>query len=221
MKPTRLCIATAVALLVCVPAAGAARGTVRVMTAEHDLIGPAPQLSGAVRAYLDDTDTAVTLPPGTVMGQLFAAAAVHDLAVSVHVSAFGGFVTAIGGVAPDPNAGFWELFVNDQPASVGADQTTLHTGDEVVWVLDPDFTTPGPSFLDLDMVRRRPGRAVLHVTRVDETGAAAAAGARVRVRGHWYTAGAGGDVTVRVRGAWSARARLSGSISSPVLSART
>ncbi len=214
MKPIRLCSTVLAALLIAVPAASAARATVRVMTATADLIGPVPELSGAARSYVDDTGTVQVLPADTVMGQLVAVAAVHDLAVGVHVSSFGGYVTGIGGVTPDPTAGFWELFVNDAAATAGADQTTIHRGDEVVWVLDPDFTRPGPSFLDLNLVTRRRRRAVLHVTRVDETGAVPGAGAHLRVAGRRYVADARGNIVIRVAGRFRTRAWLAGSISS-------
>jgi hypothetical protein len=220
MKPTRLCIAALAALLAGAPAAQAARATVRVMTAQREIIGPAPELSGAATAYVDDTGTAQKLPPDTVMGQLFAVAAVHDLAVSVHVGSQGGYVNSIGGVVPGMN-GFWELFVNDVSSATGADATTIHNGDSVVWVLDPDYTQPGPAFLDLKLVSRRHGRARLHVIRADEKGQAAAVGASVHVRGKWYPVDAGGNVTIKAHGSWNARARLAGAISSERLTVRT
>jgi hypothetical protein len=220
MGPKRLFAATAVALLVAVPAANATRATLRVTTGDRELVGPAPEKSGSVLAYVDDTGTAHKLPANTVLGQLLAVSAVHDMAVGIHVSGFGAFVTGIGGVAPDPNKGFWELFVNDAPSPVGADQAIIHRGDRVVWLLDPDFTTPGPAFLDLTVARRFRNHVRLHVARVDEKGSTAGAGARVTAAGRTLTANAAGNVSVRAKGRFTARATLTGVVASQLLAVR-
>jgi hypothetical protein len=220
MGPKRLFVAAAAALLVAAPAAHATRATLRVTTGDRELVGPAPVKSGSALAYTDDTGTPHKLPANTVLGQLIAVAAVRGLPVGVHVSSFGGFVTAIGGVAPDPNKGFWELFVNDAPSQVGADQALIHHGDRIVWLLDPDFTTPGPAFLDLTLARRYRTHVRLHVVRVDEKGGTTAAGAKVRAAGRTLTANAAGNVTVRTRGRFTARATLEGAIASQVLTIR-
>jgi hypothetical protein len=220
MGPKRLFVAAAAALLVAAPAAHATRATLRVTTGDRELVGPAPVKSGSALAYTDDTGTPHKLPANTVLGQLLAVAAVRDLAVGIHVSSFGAFVTGIGGVAPDPNKGFWELFVNDAPSQVGADTATIHRGDRVVWLLDPDFTAPGPAFLDLTVARRFRTHIRLHVTRVDEKGGTAAAGARVVVAGRALTANASGNVTVRTKGKFNARATLAGAFASQLLTVR-
>jgi hypothetical protein len=220
VRASRLFVAALAALSVAVPAADAARATLRVTTGDRELVGPAPVKSGSALAYVDDTGTLHKLPPNTVLGQLIAVAAVRDFAVGVHVGTYGAFVTGIDGVVPDPNKGFWELFVNDAPSQVGADQAIIHHGDRVVWLLDPDFTTPGPAFLDLTVARRFSNHVRLHVARVDEKGSTVAAGARVVAAGRALVANAAGNVTVRTKGKFTARATLAGAFASELLAVR-
>ncbi|OLT51341.1 hypothetical protein BJF88_15105 [Cellulosimicrobium sp. CUA-896] len=46
------------------------------------------------------------------------------------------FVTAIDGVAADPDGEFWALYVNGEMASVGAGSLETEDGDEVTWKLE-------------------------------------------------------------------------------------
>lgn len=56
--------------------------------------------------------------------------------VGVNSSSMGAFVTSINDVGDDPNA-WWLWWYNDAgwaQGPVGADQWTLHDGDELAWV---------------------------------------------------------------------------------------
>ncbi|MGO3814627.1 MAG: DUF4430 domain-containing protein [Cellulosimicrobium funkei] len=46
------------------------------------------------------------------------------------------FVTAIDGVAADPDSEFWALYVNDEMATVGAGSLETKDGDEITWKLE-------------------------------------------------------------------------------------
>ncbi|MFC8921620.1 DUF4430 domain-containing protein [Cellulosimicrobium sp. NPDC057127] len=46
------------------------------------------------------------------------------------------FVTAIDGVAADPDGEFWALYVNGEMASVGAGSLETEDGDEITWKLE-------------------------------------------------------------------------------------
>lgn len=46
------------------------------------------------------------------------------------------FVTAIDGVAADPDSEFWALYVGDEMASVGAGSLETKDGDEITWKLE-------------------------------------------------------------------------------------
>jgi len=46
------------------------------------------------------------------------------------------FVTAIDGVAADPDSEFWAMYVNDEMATVGAGSLETKDGDEITWKLE-------------------------------------------------------------------------------------
>ncbi|KLN34467.1 hypothetical protein M768_15140 [Cellulosimicrobium cellulans F16] len=46
------------------------------------------------------------------------------------------FVTAIDGVAADPDSEFWALYVNGEMATVGAGSLETEDGDEITWKLE-------------------------------------------------------------------------------------
>ncbi|MBN0039584.1 DUF4430 domain-containing protein [Cellulosimicrobium cellulans] len=46
------------------------------------------------------------------------------------------FVTAIDGVAADPDSEFWALYVNGEMATVGAGSLETKDGDEITWKLE-------------------------------------------------------------------------------------
>ncbi|MCO7272136.1 DUF4430 domain-containing protein [Cellulosimicrobium cellulans] len=57
---------------------------------------------------------------------------------SAQVTGEGGnaFVTAIDGVAADPDSEFWALYVNGEMATVGAGSLETEDGDEITWKLE-------------------------------------------------------------------------------------
>jgi hypothetical protein len=172
----------------------------------------------STRAYLDDTGTARTLVPKTALGQLVAGAGSLGYGLGISFDAqFGGFVSSIGGVAPGPN-GFWELIVDNKSSQTGASTTILGPRQEVVWLLDPNFNTPGPFLLDMDVVRASGGVLAVKVVRSDGTKVSPARGARVHVNGDTVIANASGRARVRLkRGTeFTAVATLAGSVRSQV-----
>jgi hypothetical protein len=46
------------------------------------------------------------------------------------------FVTAVDGVAADPDSEFWALYVNGEMATVGAGSLETEDGDEITWKLE-------------------------------------------------------------------------------------
>ena len=183
---------------------------------------PGDHAVGSTRSYLDGDGVAHALAPNTVLGQLVAGAALEGAELGIGFNAqFGGFVDSIGGLRAAN--GFWALYVDNATSPLGAESATIKDGQEVVWILDPDFNTPGPTFLDLDPVKASgvPGVSfyTFGVTKAGGDGPVAAKGATVIVNGKRYTANARGRVTVELRSgtAWTARATLKGSIRSDVL----
>jgi hypothetical protein len=221
MRPfTRLAAAAAALALLALPSTAAAAdcATLRVETTERTVLGSRAPAVCSARSYLDSAGAAHALAAATAMGQLVSATGWLGLALEVTFDdQLGGFVSAIGGVSGG-TTGFWALYVDNQSSQVGAETATVSAGDEVVWVLDPDFNQPGPQFLDLDVVRARGGVVVALVTRVGEQGAEPARGATLRVN----TVGESGRVTVRLRrgSPFTAQATQAGVIRSEVVSGR-
>jgi len=213
MGLNRAVLAIAAVGIVITPAAQAARSAVRVTALAGDLV---PQtVSGAARSYVDATGTPHALAANTALGQLAAVTATADVPLTVGYSSFGAYVSGIGELAYG-NA-YWELFVDNRPSDAGAETTIVDPAKEIVWLLNPDYTKPDPTFLDLDRRRSSGGRVTLAVTR-SGTVPKPAAGARVRVNGRTYTADRAGIVRARVRGAWTARATAKGAAASERLS---
>jgi hypothetical protein len=174
----------------------------------------------STRAYLDTTGTARALPAKTALGQLVAGAGSLGYPLGVTFDAqFGGFVSSIGALAPGPK-GFWQLIVNNRSSQTGASTTILKPSQEVVWLLDPNFNTPGPFVLDMDLVRATGGVLAVKIVRTDGTKITPAKGARVHVNNRTIIANADGRARVKLkRGAsFSAVATLPGSVQSQVLS---
>lgn len=170
------------------------------------------------RAYLDDTGTARALVPKTALGQLVAGTSSLGYPLGITFNAqFGGFVSSIGGVAPGPT-GSWSLIVNNKLSQTGASTTILKPSQEVVWLLDPNFNTPGPFVLDMDVVRASGGVLAVKVVRTDGTTITPARGARVHVDGDTLIANANGRAKARLkRGTkFTAVATLAGSVRSQV-----
>lgn len=215
--------AAAVALLVTPSAvAGGGCATLRVETIERTVLGSRAPAVCSARSYLDSAGTAHALAASTAMGQLVSATGWLGLALEVTFSdQLGGFVSAIGG-ASGGSTGFWSLYVDNRFSQEGAETATVSRGDEIVWVLDPDFNQAGPEFLDLDIVRARGGVVVAAVTRVGEQGTEPARGATLRVNGRRVTVGASGRATVRLRSGsrFTAQATQAGVIRSEVVSGR-
>jgi hypothetical protein len=217
--------AVAALALACAPVAASAatRATLRIVTPSRTVLGAHAPLVGATRSYLDDAGTPHALKPNTVMGQLVAGTAFFGLPLDVAFNAQlgGGFVSSIDGIAGG-SKGFWELFVNDRAATVGAEAATFKAGDEVVWLLDPDFAAPGPFYLDLNVVRRRRGRVTFAVVKAGGTQPVAAVGATIRVNGRILRTAANGRVSVQLRRGrpFQARATMHGAVRSQVVGGR-
>ena len=177
---------------------------------------------GAARSWRDVNGLTYALPKDRALGQLVTGTALFGTHLGVASTELGPFVQDIAGVAARDKA-FWALFVDNRFATVGARDYELQRGDEVVWLLDPDFSKPGPNYLDLDLVARRRGTATFRVTRVAASGdgyaARPARGGAVTVGGHGHRADRRGLVRVPVRRGlpFAARATERGTVASELV----
>ena len=91
-------------------------------------------------ASADESDDAEDAPEFSYEGR--AGATALDLLLEADPSAQvtgegeNAFVTAIDGVAADPDSEFWALYVNDEMATVGAGSLETKDGDEITWKLE-------------------------------------------------------------------------------------
>ncbi len=221
MTRTRVLVAAAVALFAIPTAAQAAnvRAGLRVVTEKQTLVGDDGARVGATRSYLDSAGTPRALAENTGLGQLVAGTAAAGLSVGIDYNEqfAQGFLSRIGGQpAPGGNA-FWGFYVDNVLAQVGAEQHILKKGQEIVWVLDPDFNTKGPYFLDLDAIPSGRGRITFRVTRAGGDRPVPAKGATLIINGERFPVPASGRLAVDAEGDWTARATLKGTIRSEQL----
>jgi hypothetical protein len=220
IRLTALAVSAAVTSFAPATAQADARAGLRVTTVSRQLLQV--DAIGASRSWRDTNGLTYALPKDRALGQLVTGTALFGRHLGVASTPLGPFVQNIAGVAA-PEKGFWALFVNNTFATVGARDIELNRGDEVVWLLDPDYTRPGPNFLDLDLVSRRGGTATFRVTRVAATGdgyaARPARGAAVTVGGHDHSVGRTGLVRVPVRRGlpFAARATERGTVPSELV----
>jgi Domain of unknown function (DUF4430) len=148
-------VAAALVVLLVVPAALAARVTVRVEGRSQTIFAPAPRLVDAQNALQ-------ALELASLAGEFY-----------YHVSptSFGPYVDQIGRF-PAAGAAGWVFKINGSSPPVGADKVELRDGDVVLWHwadFDP-VTFAGPLTLDL----RREG-ACYRVWKLDDQGRRTAA----------------------------------------------
>ncbi|MFB8229737.1 DUF4430 domain-containing protein [Cellulosimicrobium sp. NPDC055967] len=118
------------------PAADAASPS--TSTASEESSAPADDATD--EASDDESDDAEDAPEFSYEGR--AGATALDLLLEADPSAQvtgegeNAFVTAIDGVAADPDSEFWALYVNDEMATVGAGSLETKDGDEITWKLE-------------------------------------------------------------------------------------
>jgi hypothetical protein len=164
--------AAALAMLLLVPAALAARVTVRVEGRTQTIFAPAPRLVDAQNALH-------ALELASVAGEFY---------YHVGSTSFGPYVDQIGRFPAAGGAG-WVFKVNGASPPVGADKVELKDGDAVLWYwaeFDP-VTFAGPMTLEL----RREGRCYRIWKQDDQGRRTAAAGATLHYDGRSLAARSG------------------------------
>jgi hypothetical protein len=224
LRPARLIVACAAAIVLTLPTAAAARTTgahLRVVGPSGQTLAQLDQYTRTVKIKTDpqaqcfgpDTGgsgSKVKLPGPTGLGIVKdALATVRDLRPLSVTDAFdfGLGVCGIGGFQAQ-GAASWYLKHNHAGAQVGGDQLLLGKGDEVLWYLAPSF--PYPPELSLEgPVRADPGsQLTVQVFEHAEDGTRTpAAGATVNGGDAPATADAQGRASVSVGGAGTATLR--------------
>jgi hypothetical protein len=190
-----LLAAVAVALLL-VPAALAARVSVRVE-------GKTQSLFGALETRFE--------AGGSALAALDAASLRGEFYYHVTQSSFGPYVDQVGRYGAGGSNG-WVFKVNGASPPVGADKVALKDGDRVLWYWATFGPTSGPPTLLLT----RTGRNCYRVVAENDAGAdRAAAGAVLNLDGRRVRTRAGRACVGRHRG--SVRATLAGAVRSNAL----
>lgn len=116
----------------------------------------------------------VAIPGFTALSQLADAGAadrsVRPLSISDHFD-FGIALCGIGR-AVSPQTGFWYLKRDHAGSQVGGDQTPVKPGDEILWYLVEDFSTPTPDELVLSApdAAKAGGELTVKVVSYDDAG---------------------------------------------------
>jgi hypothetical protein len=138
-------------------------GDIRVVDAEGRTLAQQTQFTGSGLKVKSDkgadcfgdgtggTGKRVEIPGFTALSQLADAGSsdrsVKPLSITDHFD-FGLGLCGVGR-AKSPQTGFWYLKVNHESSQVGGDQTPVKSGDDVLWYLIDDFTSPTPDELAL------------------------------------------------------------------------
>jgi hypothetical protein len=189
-------LAAVAAALLLVPAALAARVSVRVE-------GKTQSLFGALETRFE--------AGGNVLAALDAASLRGEFYYHVTQSSFGPYVDQVGRYGAGGSNG-WVFKVNGASPPVGADKVELKDGDRVLWYWATFGPTGGPPTLLLT----RTGRNCYRVVAENDAGAdRAAAGAVLNLDGRRVRTRAGRACVGRHRG--SVRATLAGAVRSNAL----
>lgn len=88
-------------------------------------------VSDSVNLYIDSDQYGYDFTEGlTALSVLEEVAAENDITVEIETSDFGSYVQGIGEKTGE-DGGYWIYYVNDQAASVGADQYEVKAGDKI------------------------------------------------------------------------------------------
>jgi hypothetical protein len=146
----KLLVLTALAALVVVPTAAAAKVKIRVE-------GRTTTIYGAAQP---------SVVAGNALQALDAASTAGEFHYALTSASFGQYVSQIGKYAAGGSSG-WVFKVNGASPPVGADQVVLKDGDVVLWYWATFGAAGGPATLEL---QRLPGNCYV-VQQVDDKGA--------------------------------------------------
>jgi len=151
------------------------------------------------------------LKAGSAMGQVVATGLPYTAVYDASYNA--AYLTRIVGTKA-PATGYWAFFINGVLSMTGATDATLKASDEVVWILDSDFSTKnGPFSYDLDAKNNGNGTVTFSATRMGGAKAIVAGGAPLEVNGVKVgNLNANGTLTITPVGAWTAQIPAKGRI---------
>ncbi len=210
MRTRHLLVAAALGAAALIPTTANA-ATLRVVSDGQNVFGATATEVASATSYTDSAGKKHTLKAGTAMGQIvetgLAYTAVYDASYNA------AYLTRIVGVKA-AKTGYWAFFVNGALSMTGATDAKLKASDEVVWLVDSDYSTKnGPFTYDLDAKTNANGTVTFSATRIGGPKAIVAGGAPLHINGAKVgNLAADGTLTITPTGAWTAQIPAKGRI---------
>ena len=210
MRTRNILAAAAFAVAIIVPTTASA-ATLRVVSGGQNVFGATATDVTSARAYVDSKGKRHVLKANSAMGQVVATGLPYTAVYDATYNA--AYLTRIAGTKA-PATGYWALFVNGTMSMTGATDATLKASDEVVWILDNDYSSKnGPYAYDLNAKNNGNGTITFSATRMGGTKAIVAGGAPLHINGAKIgNLAADGTLTITPVGAWTAQIPAKGRI---------
>ena len=185
--------------------------TLRVVSDGQNVFGAKATDVTSARSYTDSKGKRHALKANTAMGQIVATGLPYTAVFDASYNA--AYLTRLVGVKA-ATTGYWAFFVNGTLSMTGATDATLKSSDEVVWLVDSDYSTKnGPYAYNLDAKTNANGTVTFSATRIGSAKAIVAGGAPLLINGAKVgNLAADGTLTITPTGAWTAQVPAKGKI---------
>lgn len=210
MRTRHLLVAAAIGAAALIPTTANA-ATLRVVSDGQNVFGAKATDVTSARSYTDSKGKRHVLKANTAMGQIVATGLPYTAVFDASYNA--AYLTRLVGVKA-ATTGYWAFFVNGTLSMTGATDATLKSSDEVVWLVDSDYSTKnGPYAYDLDAKTNANGTVTFSATRIGSAKAIVAGGAPLLINGAKVgNLAADGTLTITPTGAWTAQVPAKGKI---------
>jgi hypothetical protein len=203
-------VAAAIGAAALIPTTASA-ATLRVVSDGQNVFGAKATDVTSARSYTDSKGKRHALKANTAMGQIVATGLPYTAVFDASYNA--AYLTRLVGVKA-ATTGYWAFFVNGTLSMTGATDATLKSSDEVVWLVDSDYSTKnGPYAYNLDAKTNTNGTVTFSATRIGSAKAIVAGGAPLMINGAKVgNLAADGTLTITPTGAWTAQIPAKGKI---------
>lgn len=210
MRTRHLLVAAAIGAAAIIPTTASA-ATLRVVSDGQNVFGAKATDVTSARSYTDSKGKRHALKANTAMGQIVATGLPYTAVFDASYNA--AYLTRLVGVKA-ATTGYWAFFVNGTLSMTGATDATLKSSDEVVWLVDSDYSTKnGPYAYNLDAKTNANGTVTFSATRIGSAKAIVAGGAPLLINGAKVgNLAADGTLTITPTGAWTAQVPAKGKI---------
>ena len=210
MRTRTILAAAAIGVAALIPTTASA-ATLRVVSGGQNVFGATATDVTSARAYVDSKGKRHVLKADSAMGQIVATGLPYTAVYDASYNA--AYLTRIVGASASAS-GYWAFFINGTMSMTGATDATLKASDEVVWLVDSDYSAKnGPFTYDLDAKTNANGTVTFSATRIGGPKAIVAGGAPLQINGAKIgNLAADGSLTITPVGAWTAQIPAKGRI---------